>query len=970
MASLAELEDALRNADAAGDADAARRLADEVIRVRGAESAAPAAQAPTAAPAAPAAAQQDDSSWLTSLLGAADYADNTAAHMLDQGRGGVASVLGFPVDMVNTGLGLVGLDSEYPVLGSEMIDDIIGAPAAAGRAVTGREEVVPQDAFQRIAGRVGREIGAASVPLGGSMVAAERMGADAIRRSGPLTRFFVEPAVANPVGLAKREAQYATGAGLGAGIANEAAGNPQVGDNFWSDFLGSLGGVGLTAAADNIVSAARNAYATATNKPAMMDEVAGQEVVDRIINNSTDLGAQYADTGAVDTRPMADRLRQPSPVERAVPGYTANIGDRAQDPLLMTMVQNQDMLTPGAANTRRVGNEAAVSDVMQAISPDGDPAQFRAALSANRDAQLAEAADAEEVARLIFGEAQQAAQPQLADATARGSTLRAGLQDSYDAANRRVQEAFAPINEADTQVPIQPLAERFGRTANALPLNDRQRFLPAEAGVPNQLAPVDEAGDVVADATVPLREITSVRSGLADDIRKADATPGGGQQARVARQFRDQTDTFLDEAMPPELREQYDAARAARRDVGDRFERPGTGIARALQRREGGGYQMDDSAVTRRFAQPDQGNLNDLNALLREAGSDPRVRDALADEVLSAIQTRGLVDRPEQLARYMEQRGVLLEQFPELRDRLTRLRAAGEYRGGVEAASAETQRRLTTPGRSAQASYLRYGDEATVDAVRNLTTGPNPRQATSELLEAAGNSPEARANARAALWEVVKTKKFSAPNSAGQTRWDYKNLRNFFDDPKVAAVADELWADDPDGLANIKELFGALAGAEGSVRTRAPNSSGTAQALSGKLDPSMTTTGIASRARSVTRGQLSPTIAVVDVMSTWLRNKAKKVQARAIDELASAAFNNPELAADLLEKFNPADYAVKRQMITQKYGVRGTQLFNWLDDDDELMDAISDGGSADEKRPLEITVGRSSGELMNLLGVR
>ncbi|RLP27888.1 hypothetical protein [Mesorhizobium sp. YM1C-6-2] len=969
MASLAELEDALRNADAAGDADAARQLADEIVRMRGAQPAAPAADSPAAATAAPAAAQQDDSSWLTSLLGAADYADNTAAHMLDQGRGGVASVLGFPVDMVNAGLGLAGMGSEHPFLGSEMIDDIIGAPATAARAVTGREEVVPQDAFQRIAGRVGREIGATAVPLGGSLLAAERMGADAVRRSGPLTRFFVEPAVANPAGLVGREAKYAVGSGLGAGIANEAAGNPQVGDNFWSDFLGSLGGVGLTAAGDNILSAFRNAYATATNKPALMDEVAGQEVVDRIINNSTDLGAQYADTGAVDTRTLADQLRQPSPVERAVPGYTANIGDRAQDPLLMTMVQNQDMLTPGAANTRRVGNETAVSDVMQAISPDGDPAQFRAALSANRDAQLAEAADAEEVARLIFGEAQQAAQPQLADATARGSTLRAGLQDSYDAANRQVQEAFAPINEADAQVPIQPLAERFGRTTGNLPLNDRQRFLPQEAGVPNQLLPVDDAGEVIADATVPLREITSTRSGLSDDIRTAEAA-GNRQQARVARQFRDQTDTFLDEAMPPELREQYDTARATRRDVGDRFERPGTGIAGALQRREGGGYRIDDKAVASRFAQPDQGNLNDLNALLREAGTDPRVRGALADEVLSDIQTRGLAEKPEQLARYMEQRGVLLEQFPELRDRLTRLRAAGDYRGGVEAASAETQRRLTTPGRSAQASYLRYGDEATVDAVRNLTAGPSPRQATRELLEAAGNSPEARTNARAALWEVVKTKKFSAPNSAGETRWDYKNLRNFFDDPKVAAVADELWADDPEGLANIKELFGALAGAEGSIRTRAPNSSGTAQALSGKLDPSLTTTGIASRARSVSRHQLSPTIAVVDVVSTWLRNKSKKVQSRAIDELASAAFNNPELAADLLEKFNPADYATKRQMITQKYGLRGTQLFNWLDDDDELMDVINEGGSADEKRPLEITVGRPSTEFMNLLGVR
>jgi hypothetical protein len=50
--------------------------------------------------------------------------------------------------------------------------------------------------------------------------------------------------------------------------------------------------------------------------------------------------------------------------------------------------------------------------------------------------------------------------------------------------------------------------------------------------------------------------------------------------------------------------------------------------------------------------------------------------------------------------------------------------------------------------------------------------------------------------------------------------------------------------------------------------------------------------------------------------------------------------------ADLREKFTPTDYAVKRQMMTQKYGVRGTQLFNWLGDDDELMDAIGSKCSA------------------------
>ena len=268
---------------------------------------------------------------------------------------------------------------------------------------------------------------------------------------------------------------------------------------------------------------------------------------------------------------------------------------------------------------------------------------------------------------------------------------------------------------------------------------------------------------------------------------------------------------------------------------------------------------------------------------------------------------------------------------------------------------------MNTPGRSAQANYLQYGDEATVDAVRNLVSSPKPREAARELLEAAGGTPEARQNARAALWEAVKTKRMPAQGATGNDRWDAKKLKAFFDDPKTAAVAEELWSDAPDDLASIKEFFGALAGAEGSVRTRAPNSSGTAQALSGKFDQSLSAASVASRARSVNRGVLSPGIAIVDVAATWLRNRSKQVQSRAIDTLASAAFNNPNLAADLLEKYNPADFAAKRRLISQKYGARATQVLNLLDemqDEDEFTDAVK-GDDSGGKRPLEITVGRS-----------
>lgn len=871
------------------------------------------------------------------IVDAVDYVDDTASVALRGVRRGVAEFAGLPVDLVNAGLGKLGVPvSETPFMGSDFIDTILGAPSEAAAAATGmRAEVEPQDAVQRIAGRVGREIGATAVPVGAALGVAARTGAEGARNLGPVGRYFVEPAAVAPGRLIQREATFAAGAGTGAGFANEAAGNPQDGDNFWSDFIGSLAGVGLIGTGERAVGALRNMAAGATGSPRLMDDVAGEEIVDRIINNSTEMGEQFARTGRVDTAPLARRLRTPSPVEEAVPGYVANIGDRAQDPLLQTMVQNQDMLTPGAANVRRTANDAAITRRLGEVAPQGDPAQFRAALEAGRDAQIAEALDAEEIAAAIFGEAEQGAQPALRDATARGSSLRSGLQEAYDTARSRVDEAWRPINEADAPVDIGPLAERFAGVDQRLPLNDTQRFRPAEAGVPAALAPE-------GSAEVPLREVTSIRGGLTDDIRTQRAA-GQRNAARVTDQYRREVDQFVDTSIPPELRDQYEAARSARRDLADRFERPGTGIAETLRPREGGGYALDDSAVPGRFAQPDQGRINDTRALLREAGGDQRVRNALADEVLADVQSRGLTDKPERLRQYLDERQILLGEFPELRGRLERVGVAAEYLRDVGQASKSMQKRLTTPGRSAQASYLKYGDEATVDAVRNLTAGPKPREAARELLEAAGNTPEARRNAKAALWEVVKTKKFSAPNSQGAERWDAKKLKAMFDDPKTAAVAEELWADDPDDLAAIKELFSALAGAEGSIRTRAPNSSGTAQALSGKFDPSLSAASVASRARSVSRGVLSPSIAVVDVVSTWLRNRSKQVQARAIDQLASQAFNNPGLAADLLLKFNPAEMAARRRMLTQKYGVRATQILNLLDEaesDDPVMEAI------------------------------
>ena len=153
-------------------------------------------------------------------------------------------------------------------------------------------------------------------------------------------------------------------------------------------------------------------------------------------------------------------------------------------------------------------------------------------------------------------------------------------------------------------------------------------------------------------------------------------------------------------------------------------------------------------------------------------------------------------------------------------------------------------------------------------------------------------------------------------------------------DPRFAKTAEVLWEDNPEHLADIRQVVSALSKADASVNAKAVGASGTAQSLAGKFDPSLSTASIASRARSVNRGQLSPTIAVVDVLSTFLRNRSAKVQGRAIDELMARAVNDPDLAAALLRRYNPADEAAENRAFLTRFGVRLPTVANILAGDE------------------------------------
>lgn len=867
-------------------------------------------------------------SFMDVVKGAIGYGADTIGHTAREARRGAAMMLGTPFDLANAGLRYAGVP--LPGKTGDVTAGIDYALSGFGAIPEPRGK---PDVFQRIGGRVAQEVGASAVPVLAVINRARQIGLPAARAMTEAPGWFTrlkgrayETAATDPAALVGRETLAAGQAGTGAGIANEAAGNPQHGENWKSDLGGSLAGLLLGGVAGGAGRAVSQLAGVGLNRPGVLDDVAQEVVANRLMDNSQVLQEALRRTGRADTTPLVELLRRPAPIEEAVPGYAANIGDRARDVGLMTFGQNVDALLPGAANMRRAQNEAAITARLGEIAPEGNAGGFRASLEAARARDIAAANEAADQAARAHAQATMGVQPTLGDATARGEAIRAAGLGARGTVEEIERAAWEPLRAANEPVDVSPLVAQFAARDVRLSPTETRAFRPAEAGDIAGMA----RGEGAVEALRPLRDVMGARSGLSDRLVSRDLGPN---QARVVRGYQGDIDQFLENAMPSPLAEQYGAARAATREKHERFSRPGSFWGDVLAQGEGGRFTRDPSEVAARAAPTDTGRLTDFRDLLREAGTDQSARGAVADQVMSEAGRAGALDNPEKMTRFLSERSIVMREFPELSNRLQNVGFSKAVVDDMSRTAAETEKRLTTPGKSATASYLKYGDERTVDAIRTVTNAGSPVEATRELIAQAGGSPEARAGLRDAFWRDVKQSgKDSAKTASGGDKWNGRKLNDFLNDSKRKAVAEELWSDRPEELANIRQVFEALASAEGSSRTRLAGSSGTPAGRAAKFDAALSASSVASRIRSVERGQLSPTIAGIDLISTYLRRKKAGVMSQAIDRITSEVVNDPELAAVLLEKYNPAERVAKRRLLTQKFGARGSYIANLLDE--------------------------------------
>lgn len=884
------------------------------------------------------------------------------AAIMDQGayvprgmRRGVANLAGLPVDLMNGAMSLAGANvSPKPFMGSKFLDDALGGFGVIP------DVRPPATVTERALLRIGEEVGAAAVPVGGAIAKAGQVGVEGARKLPSLVRMFVEPAAINPTAFARKEGATAFAAGTGAAAANEVARagglNPEGGAYQTLDILGALGGAGALGASRVVAKPIKDVGQAVFARDKFSNNAVKENVVDRIVNNAE--GLPKTEGQPIDTQPLVDTIMGGRRVDAVIPGFKDSLADRTGDSGLATLEYGrQSGQNAGDFVKRRSDNTNAVDAAMDANAPQGSPAALRSELELERTRRLTDANVQTRNATDDFERATQSLRPAMTG-EGRGANIRSALETASDDARTLLRQAWEPLNTSNAQVDMAPLADRFGRVRDNLSTAEQERFQPNQTDIPQRLSGEREVtpavtgpdGEIVTPAvtepiTQPIREVTGLRTALTDASREA-ATAGRDAEARVINQHVDALDLYLERAVPHELRTEYDAARAATVDYHDRFTRPQTAVAQTLDRQQGQ-YRQPDSAVAGKFVQADEGRINDFQALMRETGNDPRTVSAVRDQILADVRDRGLLDRPDQLQAYLGQYNTILSdpRFAATRgdlDNAAGLRRALEERTAAEATATRELGTPDRPGTSTVGKYLAYGDERSQDALKTIIGSKTPGAAMGEALDFVNNTPEAVNGARKSFWDLMQSKARSNGETTktmdGKQPWMPNKLQNFLDDPANAAVAERLWRDNPEHVGNVRKIAEELQNVDLRTRGKAQNSSGTPQGISNVLTPET----LQSRFYAYKRGQTSLGFMLTALGSVAARRVVRGAQGEAMEKLLDKALLDPDLAAQLLKEHNPANRAALARSAKAYLGNEASTLMDILDgqEKDPVKEAI------------------------------
>jgi hypothetical protein len=739
------------------------------------------------------AAQDDIDAFLDGEEKAPARFGKTRAFFAGANRG-LANVLGAPVDLINAAPMLgnllpgeqgIGPIVDRPVGGSEFLKDQLPDSLMEG----------PTDTpGQRLAGRIGEEVGATLVPMGaGLRTGSQLLNAGGKASGGALKRALQESAMASaksPLRAAVGDIGSAAAAGTAAGVAREA------GAGETGQVLAGIAGGFAPSAAGGVASVLPGPKVVKKGAEISRQYTAGKLSQERAdtIRRKVPL-SKYFVAGPDELSPAVNAIAQNSvarelqseltPAAKAslaesedlakrFPEFNAPLGNRTDSPgLKATQQAVEAKMSPLEVEARlqqQQGQEAAIDRYKSALAPQGSPdPEFILDKASGRLSSIKDRIERAEGAASGQRENAANALPEV-DRAGSGAILR----NRYDDLRRGVSEEMRGLakqlnlSEVDLTDEFINWRKTIKDDLKEGELFAMARSLPsAELEILNKFkgesvrkgtdsfgAKINPPETVLPENKVTFQDIKTYREELGESIRQAERM-GFGQKKRRLVVLQKDLDNFIESSLSekdPDLISRYGQFRQRyKSDFIDRFEK---GVLEKVEKsNQGGFYALPDEKVASEFFKP--GAVSAARQFNETFGTDAEAYQALEGSVLDSMRQATVRDGVIDLGKYktwMRLHDSILNEFPELKSRI-------EDIGQVNSAISMRQNELRLRREKVENSFL----AKTID---NVVSGKqNPEQVLDnvlkrpalmqQLLNATDKAPEAAAGLRRAVWDKV-----------------------------------------------------------------------------------------------------------------------------------------------------------------------------------------------------------------------
>jgi hypothetical protein len=824
---------------------------------------------------------------------------------------GISNVLGAPVDLVNAGLGAVGLPtSERPFLGSEMIADGLGV---AGVRTSDRG--AKPDTMGEYIGRGVGEAAGALLPMAG--VSRGLQAAQGPVKQG-IGNVMMQPFINTP----RRALAAEIGAGAGAGVGAATADQLSDGDSRWqvpAEIAGAVvGGMGVSGAmrAAEALPLTGLAIRTAKKTAAPFTRAGAME-------RARDRVRDLAEDPAAARQTLIDEpiLRDPDTGE-AMMSPAQRTGDRrlmaleqavrdTDPPLDLAMRQNETQVDEALREMLRAPAEGRnIQDATAFISD-----RFQR-LQTNLDAQIANAGARAQKKVEALAPGRTASEASIVVRQELDNALRVARQEE-----RKLWQAI-PQNEV---VPTQAARNAYARIradTSRAQLDD----IPEKA---RRFLDPDSSNSAFGQ-TETIKEVHGLYSAMREQSRAARAA-GERNTARIADEIADALLEDLgslsarnaDQATP--TGRMITEAREYSRMLNERFHRGSVG--RILgHAREGGASMPAELTLEGTLGRGGVRGAVSADELRLAVGGSADAESAAQDYLARKFSEHAVRNGTFSQARaqdFLTKNAEMLDRFPALKARMMDAEQAQALASRTSDRLGGRAQSLRDPSRSIAAGFL----NAPVDQeIQTILRARDPRAAATQLRRQASKDPSGdavRGLKGGFLDHLMQRAKGGGFTEDGAEYLSGRAILKALDDPKIAAASRGML--EPQEVGRLRMIAQELAKAE-TARGRLPSIGPVMDASPNKLIAYFARVFAARSGAQLGQGTSGASLQTAGMASNRMKRLLESLTNDRAEALIREAITDPELFRTLLAPGGPTTKRAENRLIETLTAIGGGQV--------------------------------------------